>query len=174
MTQARPRVDTFRANLAIDPDDLNRCLEEQSSFYYDVAQEFALCSAERDQIKLERDEAMADLDKQIRAAAAAAQEKVTEDTVKNRVSTSPKVKDLNRRFLDAKAEADAWGVMKEAFQQRSFMLRELVALALAQLYNLNVERGVTSVRNRVVAAQGEDIHRRAGELRRERREQRGS
>lgn len=131
----------LRAALEIVVDDLDECLVRQPGLYYHVADGYVKAAAERDAVKLDLDEAVASADKQLRAWAATKQEKITNDAVERQIALQPAIKELQRHYLDARANAEQWQVLKEAYQQRSFMLRELVAIQLANMQNLSLERG---------------------------------
>jgi hypothetical protein len=139
----------LEASLQIDRDDLDSCLVDQPGYFYHVAEEVAQANARRDTLKLDLEEQTAVLDKEVRHNAQRDEEKITEAGIQNRLRTMPKIKELQRKYLDAKTEADSWAALKEAYQQRSFMLRELVALQLAQIHNLGVERGAVAARHEV-------------------------
>lgn len=143
-----PREELEEA-LKIDRDDLDSCLVDQPGYFYHVAEAVAQANAERDTIKLELEEQTAILDKEVRKNALNAEEKITEAGIQNRLRTMPKIKELQLAYLDARTEADRWAALKEAYQQRSFMLRELVALHLASFHNLSVERGAVAARHQL-------------------------
>jgi len=158
-----PNVLDFRDRLSINPDNLNEGLEEQSGLYYDVANAYAEAVAQRDAIKLDLEEKSAEIDQATRKKAEAEEAKITEAGVQQAIRMHKDIQALQRTFLDAKAAADSWGAMKEAFQQRSFMLREIVQLTLAQLHNLGLERGVQGAK-----VEMSDVNRfRAGQMRRD-------
>lgn len=131
----------LRDNLRIDEDDIDRCLVAQPEYFYQAAEAVALANARRDTLKLERDETMAQLDRDIRKKAADEDRKITEGQLSSELKILPKIKEANRKYLDACKLADEAEAMKESYQQRSYMLRELNASANAQLYNLGLERG---------------------------------
>lgn len=132
-TQAR-----FRALLAIEVHDLDECLMQQPELFEHVARAYVEATAERDALKLDLDEAEAAADAVIRADADDKKERITEAAIKQRLTLHPTVKDLNRALLQAKADADSWLALKESFQQRSYMLKELVALHLSRLAGASV------------------------------------
>lgn len=159
------RLADFHAALAIDRDDLDSCLVSQPETYYHVSQAFAAAVAERDATKLELEELQASVGQEIRATAARTEEKLTEGGLQQKLTANPRIQDLQRVLLEARKTADTWQALKEAFQQRSFMLRELVALVIAQRHDLGMEAGVGQAR----AAASESIRREAGKLRAARR-----
>lgn len=158
------RFEELRKGLGIDPDDIDRCLVEQPDLYYHVAELYANALSERDGAKLDLEEASADLDMQFRRDALEKEERITEEGFKQRLRASPKIKKLNRDFLDLREQADILLALKESYQQRSFMLRELVSRQIAEMNNLSLGKS-TGMRN----DRAESIRNRAGEMRRERR-----
>lgn len=125
-------MDRLRGSLAIDRDAIGECLIEQPQLYYDVASGHAESAARRDALKLETEEAQAGVDQRIRADAAGRGDKITEAAIQQQLRLDISVADLARRGLAAREETDRWAALKEAYQQRSFMLRELVALRVSE------------------------------------------
>jgi hypothetical protein len=142
--------DNIRASLRIDEDNIDRCLMQQPDLFYMAASAVALANAERDGLKLELAELNAKLDGDIRKQLTDLGEKYSEASLSNRLKTLPKIMELHRRYLGACLRADEAEAVKESFQQRSYMLRELNSSAQSRMYNLGVERGATTARNRVV------------------------
>lgn len=159
-------AERFKSLLAIDRDVLDDCLMEQPQVYYDVSEACVRSTATRDQVKLEFEELTAQLDQDIRAEAVAKEEKLTEASLQNRLRTLPKIQEKQRELLAAKKEADDWQALKEAFQQRSFMLRELVALYIAQRRDVDLEHGAGQSRANLTAARAEQVRDAARKARR--------
>jgi hypothetical protein len=127
----------LEACLQIDREDLDGCLIEQPDSYYHVSVAFSEAVSRRDGTRLELEEWEALLDRDIRAEDDARPEsekkrKLTEAAIQQTIRLDPRHGELRRRVLDLTARADALQALREAFQQRSFMLRELVALAIAE------------------------------------------
>lgn len=131
----------LRENLRIDEDDIDHCLVAQPEYYYMAAEAVALATSRRDTLKLQRDETIAELDQAIRRKALEDDRKITEGQISNELKTLPKVKEINRQYVEACKVVDEAVAMKESYHQRSYMLRELNASANAKLYNLGLERG---------------------------------
>jgi hypothetical protein len=155
----------LEASLRIDPDDLDACLVEQPGLFYEVAESVSVANSQRDAIKLELEEAQAELDQQFRRKALEEDVKVTETMLQNQIRTTPRIKQLQRDYLESRTRADNRLALKEAYHQRSFMLRELVAVQLAHFQNLQVERGAAGARHQL----GDSVRRGQEELRRARR-----
>ena len=156
-------------SLAIDRDDLDTCLVEQPGSFYHVAEQVASANARRDTAKLELEEVTATEDGKFRSLLAQNEEKATESGISTHLRTLDNLKALQRELLVARTEADRWLALKEAYQQRSFMLRELVALHLSQIGNVRGEHGASSFRHDV----GDRNRERAEQVRRERRTNNG-
>ncbi len=137
-------------NLRIDVDDLDNCLVSQPGLFYHVAEAVAEANSQRDLFKLELEEATAELDQQYRSQALQDPKiKVREGSIESQITIAPRIQKLQREYLAACTKAEHCAALKEAYQQRSFMLRELVAVQLAQFHNLGVERGATSARHHI-------------------------
>lgn len=132
--------------LQINVDDLDSALQEQPQLFYDVAEACTNANAARDGVKLDLDELMAKQDGELRAKVAAGDGKMTEAALAQRLREVPEVKELTRDLLDLKAEAERWLALKEAFQQRSFMLRELVSRQVAAMQHLGITRSADKSR----------------------------
>lgn len=173
-------VDEFHGMLAIDRDDLDRCLMEQPDIYYQVSQQLTLALAERDAIKLDLDEAEAKLGGELRENAAKdealqtliaeketergskkrprrSENRLTEGAIREKLQTAPKLKSIRRDLLEANQLVNSWSDLKEAFRQRSFMLRELVSLRLGERSDSAMERGAWQVRAETAERNREDI-----------------
>lgn len=165
-SSAQAVLSELENSLTIDRDDLDTCLVEQPGSFYHVAEQVASANARRDTAKLELEEVMAVEDGRFRTLLAQNEEKATEGGIANHLRTLDNIKSLQRELLAARTEADRWQALKEAFQQRSFMLRELVALHLSQIGNVRGEHGASSFRHDV----GERNRERAEQVRRDRRQ----
>lgn len=139
----------IREKLRIDDEDLDRCLIEQAEYFFQAAEMAVAAGAEHEAARLELKEAIAQLDADIRRKAALDDEKLSETALSNRIVVLPKIKELNRKVLSTKKLADELGVLKEAYIQRSYTLKDLNASQIARLYNLGVERGATGARRNV-------------------------
>ncbi len=123
----------LEAELRIDRDGLDECVIMQPELYYHVASGHAMAVAERDALKLDFEQEEAKEGLSIRRAAAQIEEKLTEASLRDRLKTAKGLADLERDLQDAKAEAERWSALRDAYSQRSYMLRELVALHLSRL-----------------------------------------
>lgn len=155
----------LRSKLSIDKDDLDEALVEQPDLYYHVADAYVTAVAERDSAKLNLEQATAVLDEQFRKQAIEDEEKMTEAALRNKITSAPRIQVLEKELLYLRAEADRWQALKEAYQQRSFMLRELVAMYVRRLGDLSIDRGSHDARSAIAQAN----HDEAGRIRAARR-----
>jgi hypothetical protein len=149
--------DDFRdleTSLAIDEHALEEALRDQPETFYKVSKALALVVSRRDAAKqaLADAEATADLEirddareEEVRAAresvrakdksaAAPSKVKLTEGEVRARVMLTPGVLAARDRLTALSEEAGKLSALKEAFQQRSYALKDLTALYIANYY----------------------------------------
>ena len=159
----------LRAYLSIDKLALDDCLIEQPEIFYKVANALTFAVAQRDATKLDLEEARAELDEQFRKQAYEeerkyerkkghpAPPKLTEGAIQNRIRNTPRIRALENEFLARREEADQWAALKEAFHQRSFMLREIVALQLSQRRDEDAASGGQNAYTRMAARRGGNV-----------------
>lgn len=141
-------VREMERGLHIDRDDLDSCLIEQPDRYYHVAAAHAAAVADRDVAKLDFDEVYAELDRTIRTEAEKAEKKVTEGSIQQEIKLERTYAEAKRKIVDLDAQVAALQALKEAFHQRSFMLRELVALVIAERSDMAGAGGAYEARAR--------------------------
>lgn len=120
--------------LAIDKSVLDDEVIRQPVLFYTIGEQLTDAAAERDAAKEELASVDADLDGVWRKKLAKTSTRVTETMVSNHVITSAEHETAFKAYLAAKTRADKLLALKEAFQQRSYMLRDLVALYSANYY----------------------------------------
>lgn len=153
-------VGRYREDLVIDKDKLDDCLVQQPELYYHVAEAFSQAVAERDALKYEIELAEAEEGKKIRDRAVALEEKLTEANLKEQLLLLPRLNKLRLERLHQETLVGSWQALKEAYQQRSYMLRELVPMYLSRLSSGSVRIG--SPRDQL----SDTIHEMANEGRR--------
>jgi hypothetical protein len=159
----------IRSKLRIDEEDFDRCLVEHSEYFEKAATEAVEAKARHAALKLELVELSAQLDQDIRAKNAREDIKMSETGLSNTIKLLPKVKDLTRRLYAAERDMDECIVLKESFQQRSYLLREINQRQIARMYNLSVERGTAGARRNAVGdVNRAELERRSLERRVER------
>lgn len=127
-------LDEYAEFLLIDKFNLDTCLIEQGSVYYNVGIAYTNAVSAKDYTKAELDRAKADADKTIRQQAAEESERVTEAQVANRILEDHLYRKAHDDFLEWKTISDKWLVLKESFEQRGYALRELCHLWVSNYY----------------------------------------
>ena len=129
-----PTLDELKEQLAIDKGVLDDEVIRQPVLFYAISEQLTDASAERDAAKEELANVDADLDIGWRKKLAKMHPKVTESMVTTHVQSSPEHEAAFTAYLTAKTKADKLLALKEAFSQRSYMLRDLVSLYSANYY----------------------------------------
>ena len=128
-------LERLQKKLQIDEHGLEIALRDLPTLIEEVGQAYVLSISERDEAKQELDEIEAIVDSEIRSEAVANDEKVTEKDVDSQKKLDKRVKAANKKFLDLKLESAQWGVLKEAFEKRSYALSKLVDLYISNYYS---------------------------------------
>lgn len=125
----------LQEQLAIDKSCLDDEVIRQPMLFYSVSEMLVDALAERDAAKEELNSVDADLDGiWRRKLGREPKNKLTEAMVKNHVQLSAEHEKAFDVYLKAKTKADRLTALKEAFQARSYMLRDLVSLYSANYY----------------------------------------
>lgn len=138
-------LEEFRGYLLIDKLALDIVVSEQASLFERVGDAFTDAAAERDACKEDLATIDAQLDSSIRKKLG--DQKVTEAVIKHRIQNARAHKEAFQKWLDAKVKADKLGNLKEAFHQRSYMIRELAALYVANYYDESSVKGTAKTDN---------------------------
>jgi len=132
-------VDELRSYLKIDKHALDQELEEQPMLLFQISEAFVQAAAERDMLKEQLATTDANLDHAAREDYG--DQKYTEAMIKNEVQTNKKHDQGMLKFLKAKEQADLLFALKEAFQARGYMLRDLCSLYTANYFEESSARG---------------------------------
>lgn len=137
-------IEQLKALLAINKSNLDEEISRQPMLFFDVAEACSEATAERDAAKEGLASVDAELDGLVRAALNKSEDKVTEAMVKNSVQLHKKHEGAFAAYLAAKTKADLLGALKEAFSQRSYMLRDLAQLFVSSYYEQNSVQGTAA------------------------------
>ena len=151
-------LERFRQQLVIDKDDLDQCLMNQPELVWHVADAHSLAVAEFDAAKLDLEIAEAEEAQKIRDHAAKMEEKITEGGVKEELTLIKRIQTLRRDNIERKRIVAEWAGLKEAFDNRKYMLREIVPMYLSKF-------GTGTITPRPRDALAENVRQRAGEAR---------
>lgn len=127
-------ISELQARLKIDESTLDAELQMQPAAYYEVSRALALAISKRDAAKQELQETEARVDRKIRLVIKEEGSKVTEKEIEARKTLNKDIKDAHARLLDLTYEVGKLSALKEAFSQRSYVLKDLVTLYVSEWY----------------------------------------
>lgn len=165
MSQPADSLESLKEGLLIDKWSLDEELIRQPSMYWNISDIVVKSINLRDTHKNLIDEAISEVDALIRAEALASGDKLTETALKARVDASPRIVKMRRNYLELKLQADAYAALKEAYAQRAYVLKDLVALYTSGYFQTSSVQGS---KHSLDDKKAEVIKKKAGELRRER------
>lgn len=145
-------VHELEAALRIDEDGLDEALTEQPELFYRVSKAYAIEASRRDAAKQAVQDAEAEADVDARADVADQGKKTTETEIKALVQTDKRVVAARRRFAELAESTAKLAALKEAYQQRSYALKDLAGLYVANYYtaseHTNARRTINEERRR--------------------------
>lgn len=128
------QIDKYEGVLQIDKHNLDEALMNQAEIYHQISTDYVGATSRRDEAYSEIKDIDSRLYQEIREELIESGEKATEAMVQNAVLAHDEHQVAVQEHLSAKTEADHLGALKEAFHQRSYMLRELVNLYVSGYY----------------------------------------
>ena len=129
-------IEEFRGYLAVDKANLDEDLCRQSSLFFEVGEAFTDACAERDTAKDDLNVISAELYREMRKKLErkADGNRITEEMVRTEVLSHRDHEDAMLRFLDTQRDAMLLEHLKDAFRQRSYILKDLAQLAVANFF----------------------------------------
>ncbi len=124
-------IKEIEAELRIDKHDLDTELMSQADLFYRVAQEYAHITSIKDELYENIKQTDAKTNIMLRESFADRGTKVTESQINAAVLDHRDHKEAFHDWITSKEEADKLGSLKEAFMQRSYMLKDLAQLYIA-------------------------------------------
>lgn len=161
----------LETELRIDRNDLESALEMQPDSFFRVAVQATLTSSRRDAAKQRLAELEADKDATLRHDARVADDKVTEKEIESEKRRDPGIKEMQRELLRLNAKLGLISALKDAFIQRSYVLKDLCLLQINGLYSeLGDQHGIQGRRtmNQYKEERAQVAKQRMAELREER------
>ena len=120
--------------LELDKNALDQEISQHPDLLFKVAEAHVEAIAERDSLKEQLATVDATLDAKIRLELDNAGEKVTESIVKNQVQSHPLHKSAFDDYSAAKKDADVLGALRDSFNSRGHLIRDLAQLHMAQYW----------------------------------------
>ncbi len=133
--------DNWEALLKIDRDDLDSAIIQQPDIFYRVSEAYVTA---RDSVEVAEENlgrVDAELDLEFRTSAEKKNEKTTETRIKSQIIIDPRHIGAAELYREAKLATEKLGAMREAFSQRSMMLKELTNLYVAGYFTTSSARG---------------------------------
>src|SRR3974377_710408 len=134
-------LDELQEKLAIDKYALDDEIVSQPNLFFAATDAYTEAQAEHDACKAELETVDAELDGEVREALEKASIKSTEAMVKSEVLKHKRHLDAFDTFILAKVRADKYKALKEAFNQRNYMLRELASLYVSSYWERTAVQG---------------------------------
>lgn len=165
LKELEDRLAELKGHLLIDRNELETELEKQSELYYEVCEAHARASSRRDELKVAMEEQYAISADSIRRAAEEEKAKITEASIKEQVILEKDYLDATAAYLEAKKLAELYGGLREAFDSRGKMLKELAQLYISGYYQVaRVDSGGSAVREAMAGAAREVMAKNRPEL----------
>lgn len=117
--------------LAINTNKLDDECRFQPEIYYEVAANTVKAISVRDKLKEDKDNIWSKQFIKEKVEGKLDGKTLSDKTAETFADTSEEVEAANNEYLKAKEEADAWGALKESYQQRAVMLKELCGLYIS-------------------------------------------
>ena len=139
--EERMSLQEAQDNLKIDKDALDLVCITHAELFGEVADRHTRAVSERDFKKDALSTAYSEIESEIRSKAAEKGDKITEKAIAAQVLLSDEYLEANEEYLNEKKEADLWANKKEAFMQKSSMIKRLCDLYLAGYYTTSSVKG---------------------------------
>lgn len=137
-------IEEFEGYLKIDKSNLDEEIIRQPSLFFEVSKAYSKAVAQADTKKDKLKQLESKLDALKRKKLMKTEGKVTEAMVFHAIQIDEKRVAAYEEYIKAKEIADTLDGFKEAFRQRTFMLRELAGLYVAQYYDKDSVGGKTA------------------------------
>lgn len=127
-------LDELEKGLKIDEHALDEALQQQPDLFYRVSKTLAMLTSRRDAMKQEKETVEAQADLTIRRKHARDKDKATEGSIRAEIRLDREVIEVGNELLELANLVAQFAALKEAFQQRSYVLKDLVNLYTANYF----------------------------------------
>lgn len=163
MASITEKLSKFKDNLAIDKSALDKELQEHPTLYYEVSELYAEACARRDFLKEQVSLTDAELSSKHTRLLEKEFGKATVSAIAAAVNADPKHQKAFERHIKAKEVADNAGALKDAFHQRSYMLRELCGLFISNYFQSGTVTAASNTTSDIKAERNKELMREARE-----------
>lgn len=132
--------EALKGRLEINKAALDEEISQQPMLFLEIAEQYELAVAERDALK----EELARIDAELFRDSKLDDPKATEAMVKSLVQTDQSHKRAFLSWLDAKTRAAKLGALKDAFESRGHMLKQLASLFVTGYYETTSYQGTNA------------------------------
>lgn len=156
MERERSLLQQLSDAVVIDKHNLDEAWVQQPDIFWRVCDQLARANNRRDKFKLERDRTIAQVEAEVRIEYERVSKRATDRAVTVEVEEDARVVDVRKEYQRLCFEAERWLHLKEAYQQRSYALKDLTGLHLANYYQTNTgsdRRAEAADRNRLAAGE---------------------
>jgi hypothetical protein len=133
----------FRSYLKIDKNSLTEAMAEQADLFFRVGEECALAVSRRDEAKEALSTVDAELGQELRNGKKT-EDRVTEGAIKDKIQTNPRHLRAFEAHTEAKKQAERLVALRDAFQERGRMLRDLGQLYAAGYFTVESSKGAAA------------------------------
>jgi hypothetical protein len=159
-----PSIADLEKGLHIDENSLDDELVIHPDLFYRVTKQLTLLISQRDAADQEKKEIEARIDAQLRHDAEVTDTKTTERQIESDKRRDKDVIKATDRLLELNKQVGQWQALKEAFMQRSYMLKAMCDLYVAGYFGANLD----SSTSRMKEHDAENNRREMDRLRRQR------
>lgn len=129
--------------LQFNKHELDTAILHHGELFFKVSERVAHYSSVRDEAKKRMEESYARNSLRIREQATEEGRKLTEDLVKQLTLLDEDYKEDSIRFLRAKWETEVWTALKDSYNARGYMIKEMAELWKANYFNTESIKGGT-------------------------------
>ena len=138
-TTKYPSLADLEKGLQIDEHALDDALLTHSDQFYRVSKQLTLLISQRDAADQEKKEIEARVDAQLRHDAEVTETKTTERQIESDKRRDKVVIKATEQLLELNKHVGQWQALKEAFLQRSYMLKAMCDLYVAGYFGANMD-----------------------------------
>jgi hypothetical protein len=132
-----------KEGLKFNKHELDTAILHHGELFFNVSERVAHYSSIRDEAKKRMEESYARNSLRIREQATEEGRKLTEDLVKQLTLLDEDYREDSKRYLRAKWETDVWAALKDAYNARGYMIKEMAELWKANYFNTESIKGGT-------------------------------